>query len=98
MARRHRAIRYKSSLVPRCGLSAPIPCRNFSNLQNCRTLIVTNDEDFINLLSSKGWPPKIILLKTGNQTNDYLFTKLSDKKIEIETFAASVNLGVLIIV
>jgi hypothetical protein len=26
MARRHRAIRFKSSLVPRCGLSATIPC------------------------------------------------------------------------
>lgn len=38
--------------------------------------ILTNDEDFINPLSSKGWPPKVVLLKTGNQTNDYLFTNL----------------------
>ncbi len=30
--------------------------------------IVTNDEDFLHLLLQKGFPPEIILLKTGNKT------------------------------
>lgn len=59
--------------------------------------IVTNDEDFVNILSSKGWPPKIVLLKTGNQTNDYLFSKLVDRKEELELFIQNDKLGVLIL-
>ena len=31
-------------------------------------MIITNDEDFLNLLMQKGFPPKIILLHTGNQS------------------------------
>src|SRR5215216_6001224 len=34
--------------------------------------IVTNDEDFVNLINIKGFPPKVILLKTGNQSNHYI--------------------------
>jgi predicted nuclease of predicted toxin-antitoxin system len=29
-------------------------------------IIVTNDEDFIDFINVKGFPPKVILLKTGN--------------------------------
>jgi hypothetical protein len=42
MAKRHRAIHYKSSLVPRCGLSAAIPCPNNSTHQ---FINIYNDED-----------------------------------------------------
>lgn len=31
--------------------------------------IVTNDDDFLNLVNVKGFPPKVILLKTGNRSN-----------------------------
>ncbi len=39
-------------------------------------IIVTNDEDFIDLLTLKGFPPKIVLFKTGNQSTEYLIQKL----------------------
>ena len=29
-------------------------------------IIVTQDSDFLNLLEAKGYPPKVILIKTGN--------------------------------
>ena len=35
-------------------------------------IIISNDSDFLNLLNQKGFPPKIVLLKTGNQSNHYI--------------------------
>mgnify|MGYP002785994648 CR=1 FL=1 len=35
-------------------------------------VIVTNDEDFVNLSNLYGFPPKVVLLKTGNQRTDFL--------------------------
>ncbi len=35
-------------------------------------VIISNDSDFLNLLNQKGFPPKIVLLKTGNQSNHYI--------------------------
>ena len=37
---------------------------------NC--IIITNDDDFLNLANAKGFPPKVVLLRTGNQSNDYI--------------------------
>ena len=31
---------------------------------------MSHDYDFARLLESKGWPPKLVLLKTGNIDND----------------------------
>ena len=35
-------------------------------------IIVTNDDDFLNLATHKGFPSKVVLLHTGNQSNNYL--------------------------
>ncbi len=35
-------------------------------------MIVTNDEDFLNLVNMKGFPPKVVLLKTGNQSTNFI--------------------------
>jgi predicted nuclease of predicted toxin-antitoxin system len=43
---------------------------NYAFKNNC--IIITNDEDFINLALSKGFPPKILILKTGNQSSLFL--------------------------
>lgn len=49
---------------------------------NNNFIIVTNDEDFLNIMNVKGFPPKVVLLRTGNQSNKYiqnlLVTKISD--------------------
>ena len=31
-------------------------------------IILTNDDDFLNLSISKGYPPKVVLLRSGNQS------------------------------
>jgi predicted nuclease of predicted toxin-antitoxin system len=49
--------------------SLPVPAAdtriwNYARENGC--IIVTQDSDFLNLLQTKGYPPKIILLRTGN--------------------------------
>lgn len=34
--------------------------------------ILTQDEDFVNLQVSRGFPPKILLLRTGNKTTSQI--------------------------
>ncbi len=50
--------------------------------------IITNDEDFYLLSMSKGFPPKTILLKTGNQSTRYIAAILIKHKAEISEFIA----------
>lgn len=58
-------------------------------------IIVTNDVDFLNLLDFKGFPPKIILLKTGNQSNKYLESLLIKHKEAIQSFYENDQIGLL---
>lgn len=58
---------------------------------------MSNDEDFSELVMAKGWPPKVILLKTGNQSNPYILELQKSKQREIELFYEHPDLGVLVI-
>lgn len=58
-------------------------------------IIVTNDEDFLNLITTKGFPPKIILLKTGNQSNQYIELLITEHKSDIHNLQSSKEYGVL---
>ena len=58
-------------------------------------LILTNDEDFLNLLLDKGFPPKVILLRTGNQSTTALASLLLIHKKKVEELYQDENLGVL---
>jgi predicted nuclease of predicted toxin-antitoxin system len=58
-------------------------------------LIVTNDEDFLYLSTIKGFPPKILLLKTGNQSRRFIEQILIKTKEQISIFATSSEYGVL---
>lgn len=57
-------------------------------------IIITNDEDFLDFANLKGFPPKLILLKTGNQTNSYIETLLIKHKTDIQLLLDS-DYGVL---
>jgi predicted nuclease of predicted toxin-antitoxin system len=60
-----------------------------------KLVIVTNDIDFLNLLDFKGFPPKIILLKTGNQSNKHLEALLIKHKEKIAAFSKDNETGLL---
>jgi predicted nuclease of predicted toxin-antitoxin system len=68
---------------------------DFAKKQNY--IIVTNDEDFVHILLAKGWPPKVVLIKTGNQSNDFIFNLLISKKTDLENFYKNDDLGLLIV-
>lgn len=61
-------------------------------------IIVTNDEDFIDFMNVKGFPPKVILLKTGNQSRLYITNLLIQRKDEILALSNSTEVGLLEIV
>ncbi len=58
-------------------------------------MIVTNDEDFEHLLSQHHFPPKVILLRIGNQTTNTISQILIRYYKEIENFSVSEELGLL---
>jgi len=39
-------------------------------------IIITKDDDFLNLMDIKGFPPKVVLLKTGNSSSKALMELL----------------------
>lgn len=57
--------------------------------------ILSNDEDFYLLLMAKGFPPKIVLLRTGNQSTRYVALLLLKHKTEIISFLDQTEHGVL---
>ena len=65
------------------------------DIQQLEYIIVTNDEDFYEFSVYKGFPPKIIILRTGNTSTQYLSKVLIDHKPEIIQFSASEDLGIL---
>jgi len=58
-------------------------------------VIVTNDEDFFHLSMLKGFPPKVLLLKTGNQNRKFIEKLLINSKEQIKIFAESFEHGIL---
>jgi len=47
-------------------------------------IIITKDNDFANLLELNGFPPKVVLLKTGNNSSRALMELLENAKPMIE--------------
>jgi predicted nuclease of predicted toxin-antitoxin system len=60
-------------------------------------IIITKDNDFVDLLEMKGFPPKVVLLKTGNNSSKALTELLINMKLMIEDLENS-NYGLLEIV
>lgn len=56
-------------------------------------VIVTKDEDFIEIQSLLGYPPKVVLLALGNCTNQQVVDALTRSKTEIEAALARDEIG-----
>jgi predicted nuclease of predicted toxin-antitoxin system len=55
---------------------------NYASKNGC--IIITKDNDFLDLLELKGFPPKVVLLKTGNNGSKALADVLMNAKSKIE--------------
>ena len=58
-------------------------------------MIVTNDEDFIDLVNVQGFPPKVVLLRTGNQSRLFLINLLIQRKSDIASLYHLEEYGLL---
>lgn len=56
-------------------------------------VIVTKDEDFIELQSVFGYPPKVVLLALGNCTNQQVVDALIRSKADIEAALTRDDVG-----
>ena len=74
---------------------SPSDTRIWNYAQQNGYSIISNDEDFYLLALNKGFPPKIILLRTGNQGTRYIAGILSKHKAEINDFIVLEEYGVL---
>ncbi len=82
--------------VHHVGLSVPAKdIEIWDYATNNNLIIVSNDEDFLHLANVKGFPPKVILLRTGNQSTDFIYNLLLSRKKEIQEFYEDDTLGVL---
>ena len=66
---------------------------NYALINNL--IIVNNDEDFLDFANVKGFPPKVILLKTGNQSNNYIEALLIKHSANIQSLHQSDDYGIL---
>ena len=57
-------------------------------------IIITKDNDFLDLLEIKGFPPKVVLIKTGNNKSNILAELIIDAKSKIEDLVNN-NYGLL---
>jgi len=57
-------------------------------------IIITKDNDFLDLLELKGFPPKVILIKTGNNSSKTLADLIINVKPKIEDLENN-NYGLL---
>ena len=58
-------------------------------------IIITNDSDFVNLISVYGFPPKVVLLLTRNQSTQYLYDLLIAKQAEIKQLNSTNEYGII---
>lgn len=80
----------------RTGLAMPAPDRQIWEFARRNDFaVVTNDEDFAQLESVYGFPPKIIHLRLGNASTRQIALKLVDNLLAINHFFQSKEQGVL---
>ena len=66
---------------------------NFAGKNNA--IIISNDDDFYQLSILKGFPPKVVILKTGNQNNQYIAQILIKHISDIYALAESKEYALL---
>ena len=79
-------------------IGLPIPAKDteiWSYAKKWEMLIVTSDEDFLHLSTLKGFPPKVLLLRTDNQSRKFIEQTLINMKNQVQIFVKSSEYGVL---
>lgn len=81
--------------VEKSGLAIPAPDTEIWNYAKQNDfMIVSNDEDFLNLTLSRGFPPQIILLRFFNERTRNIAGALVKHHEEIELFSKQQEQGI----
>lgn len=98
----YRIVKQISNAVPQSihisqsGLNKPPTDREiWSYAKANKFLIVTFDEDFLDLANVNGFPPKVILLRTGNSSTRFISELLINKLPDILQFYQTEVYGLL---
>ena len=82
--------------VSRIGLPHPAEDRQLWDWAKAHDyLIITNDDDFYRFAGALGFPPKVVMLRVGNQSTRSLAMLLERHLPDIQELAASLNSGIL---
>ena len=85
--------------VDHIGLPVPATDQDIWNYaRENEFIIVTNDEDFLDMVNLKGFPPKVLLLRTGNQSTLFIANLLILRKPNIKSLLESEEHGLLEII
>jgi len=71
-------------------VALPVPAKDseiWSYARENGYTIVTQDADFLNILDAKGYPPKVILIKTGNLSS----AQMEEILIQAKTFISELH-------
>lgn len=85
----------QSQHVVMCGLQNAADLAIFDFAKDNALTIVTFDSDFVDISVVKGFPPKVICLKTGNQTTNAIAEIMNVNALAISHFLLSEEAGVL---
>ena len=88
----------QSQYVVMCSLQNAADIAIFDFAKDNALTIVTFDSDFVDISVVKGFPPKVIWLKTGNQTTSAIAEVLNLNALTISRFIESEEVGMLEIV
>lgn len=82
--------------VSRTGLPVPADDRQIWDWAKAKDhLVITNDEDFYRFAGALGFPPKVVMLRTGNQSTRFLASLLIQHFKDLQDLADSQENGVL---
>jgi predicted nuclease of predicted toxin-antitoxin system len=82
--------------VSRTGLPVPADDRQIWEWAKTNEyIVITNDENFYRFAGVLGFPPKVVMLRTGNQSTQSHAALLLQHFVDIQTLADSPESGVL---
>ncbi|SOD78732.1 DUF5615 family PIN-like protein [Spirosoma fluviale] len=98
----YRLVRKLTAIIPDClhvtRTGLPIPAEDIAIWQWARVnnrIIVTNDDDYYNLANTYGFPPKVVLLRMGNQSSAGVFDTLEKHLDDLQKLNDSDEYGML---
>ena len=87
----------ESAHVSECGLDKALDEVVWDHARNAEFCIVSKDSDFSDLVSVKGFPPKVIWIRRGNCSTETIRGLLQERRSVIEEFGNDTGSGLLIL-